>query len=294
MNSRYSSPLRYPGGKARLAPFFARLLEEQPDPPSIYAEPFAGGAGAALQLLFEERVSRVMINDLNPGIAAFWRAVTEHSDEFAEIVEKMEVTLDTWSWARDTYASRGSALSDLDLGMATFFLNRCNRSGILHARPIGGMRQDGKWKIDARFNRTALAQRIRRIGDYRTRISVSELNAIDFIAKVDDLDPAEVLMYVDPPYLGQGDALYMNSLSLPDHEALAVSLNASRARWVLTYDADDRVTSSLYTGLRCLEFRIAHTAARQHVGVELAVFSRGLRVPSSEILPSAEAEWIVA
>ena len=42
------SPLRYPGGKTVLAPFLQELLLENNLQGGIYAEPYAGGAGAAL------------------------------------------------------------------------------------------------------------------------------------------------------------------------------------------------------------------------------------------------------
>uniref|UniRef100_UPI00404B41F4 DNA adenine methylase n=1 Tax=Brachybacterium sp. GPGPB12 TaxID=3023517 RepID=UPI00404B41F4 len=67
---RYLSPLRYPGGKARLAPYLARLITAQDPEPRQYAEPFAGGAGAALHLLHDGVVDRIHLNDLNPGIAS--------------------------------------------------------------------------------------------------------------------------------------------------------------------------------------------------------------------------------
>jgi len=112
--------------------------------------------------LSEGYIERLLINDLTPGIAAFWRAILNHADEFIQCVESEEISLDSWHRHQATSLDP-IGKSDLDLGFATFFLNRCNRSGILTARPIGGLEQTGKWKIDARFNRTGLSARIRRI-----------------------------------------------------------------------------------------------------------------------------------
>jgi DNA adenine methylase len=295
--TRFLSPLRYPGGKARLAPYFARVIGSQPEQPRTYAEPFAGGAGAALELLIGEHVSAIHLNDLNPGIAAFWRAVAGDADELAARVEGARVGMPLWHKSRDTYFSAlegNRDFSDVELGFATFVLNRCNRSGILNARPIGGLKQDGTWKLDARFNKEELASRIRRIGTYGQRIAVTELDARTMIRNVEQDSPRSVFLYVDPPYLGQGDGLYMNSLSLEDHGELASVLAKSSALWLVTYDADPRIAEKLYKGFRCVEFRIAHTAARQHIGLEWAVFSRGLHVPGIDLLPTAEAQWVVA
>ena len=101
---RFLSPLRYPGGKGRLAPYIARLIAAQPARPTSYAEPFAGGAGAALRLLIDEHVQSIHINDLNPGIAAFWRCVFYDTERFARRIESAEVNLERWVDAREVYS----------------------------------------------------------------------------------------------------------------------------------------------------------------------------------------------
>jgi DNA adenine methylase len=290
--TRYLSPLRYPGGKGRLAPYIASLLTAQRKRPQEYAEPFAGGAGAALTLLYEEHVSGIHINDLSPGIAAFWRGVFEETDRFAARIREVEVSLDEWHRARAIYTA-GVAPDPFDLGFATFFLNRCNRSGILTARPIGGLEQTGRWKIDARFNKTDLAERVETIGRFRDRVHLSELDAREFLNRLEP-QADDVLVYVDPPYLTQGDSLYLASLTMDDHRELANLLQASSLQWFLTYDADSRITDDLYEGLRCVEFDIAHTAQRQHVGIEYAVYSDRLALTDADVLPGEEGRWISA
>lgn len=289
---RYLSPLRYPGGKARLAPYLASLLRQQRPRPTAYAEPFAGGSGAALRLLVDEHVDTIHLNDLNPGIAAFWRAVTSTPADFADLILTHPVTLDAWHEAAATY-SHPDAQDDLRLGFATFLLNRCNRSGILDARPIGGLDQTGTWKIDARFNRQNLAQRVLTIGRYASRIHVTELDARSFITALEQrADADRLFMYVDPPYLGQGEHLYMDSLTLADHRELASRLRSTSLKWFLTYDADRRITDELYAGLRCKEFDIAHTAHTQHVGSEYAVFSDATAASGERLMRLGESRWV--
>jgi len=287
---RFLSPLRYPGGKARFSPFMASLIRSQPSRATYYAEPFAGGAGAALRLLADEVVRAVLINDLSPGIAAFWRSQFMHADELADRIERAVVSIDEWHNQRDIFMNADDH-DDLSLGYATFFLNRCNRSGILNARPIGGLKQEGKWKIDARFNRKELADRVRYLGGFKRRVSVSQSDGRDFLSSIEYLGD-RVFIYVDPPYLGQGDDLYMNSLSAADHSKLSAQLRQSACPWMLTYDVDDKVTTELYAGLRIARFDIAHTAQRQHVGRELLVFSSKLSVSSIQVLAGANAAWI--
>ncbi len=276
---RYISPLRYPGGKARLAPYISQLIARQSPRPRSYAEPFAGGAGSALRLLVDKNVEKIYVNDLDPGIAAFWRCVFQDTQEFARMISREEVSIDAWRHHSSIYTNP-QGRSDRELGFATFFLNRCNRSGILRARPIGGLDQSGKWKIDARFNREALVERIKYLGSFSAGVSLSELDARDFIEGLEG-QGSDVLLYVDPPYLVQGDRLYLDSLTRDDHAELAAVLRGTKLQWFLTYDADRRVTEELYKGFRCAEFSIFHTAQIQRMGVEYAVFSDSIALPDA-------------
>jgi DNA adenine methylase len=289
VKTAFISPLRYPGGKAKLGPYFARILANQSTPIITYAEPYAGGAGAGLYLLSEGYVDRLLINDLNPGIAAFWRSILHSTGEFIERVETEEVSLRSWHRHREMYLNPDEA-SDLDLGFATFFLNRCNRSGILTARPIGGLRQTGRWKIDARFNRVGLIARIRQIRRMAARISVTEKHALEFVRAV-SRRVSPVLLYADPPYLVKGEDLYMSAHSWEDHEKLAGVLLNTRHPWVLTYDFDERVRN-LYPSNRCLEYSICHTAQSQRVGREFMLFSRGLRVGDVAVSSNRKGTWL--
>jgi DNA adenine methylase len=284
---QWVSPFRYPGGKVALAPFFAELIAFQRPRPRVYVEPFAGGAGAALRLLYGEYVDRVVLNDLHPGIAAFWRAVFQHNDELVDRVRTCELTIDAWqSYHEQGLSNEGS---DVELGFATLYLNRTNRSGILDGRPIGGLQQTGRWKIDARFNRDALARRIKLLGGYRARVEVRQQDALDLLV---DLNTDNAFVYVDPPYILDGRPLYFNTLTWEDHEKLAKLLVERHRLWVLTYNADPRIHEVLYRNLRCAQFSIKHTAAVQHIGSEFSVFSPAIRIPNVDELSKHSVSWI--
>lgn len=285
----FLSPLRYPGGKARLGPYFARLLASQRVDIETYCEPYAGGAGAGLHLLVAGHVERLIINDLNPGVAAFWRTLLTDNDTFASAVDNAEVTIDNWHHQRTIYMSP-EGRDDAELGFATYFLNRCNRSGILNARPIGGLEQTGAWKIDARFNKPDLIRRIVALGGHANRVTVMQERATTLVPKLNRRS-RPVFLYVDPPYIAQGDELYMTVHDWDDHSRLAKQLLRSPHPWVLTYDNGDRIRH-LYPDVRCARFNISHTAQTQKVGKELMFFSRGLRVPDIRILRGREAMWV--
>lgn len=286
---RYFSPLRYPGGKARLSEYIMTLITSQQPRPRQYAEPFAGGAGAALQLLYTGVVDNIYLNDLNPGIAAFWRCVTEHSEEFIHLIATCEITIDAWKKHKAVY-DNAHAHGDIELGFATFFLNRANRSGILNARPIGGLEQVGKWKIDARFNREGLIKRIKTIENLADRITISELEGTEFLAKIEALGK-DVFVYADPPYLVKGEGLYLHAFDAAAHTALADQLSCAAYPWMLTYDDDPRITEDLYSDSRSAHFQIAHTAHIQHIGSESIIYSKDLIVPTLQITKTRKGTW---
>lgn len=228
------SPLRYPGGKAALAGLFADLVADLGLDSPVYVEPYAGGAGAGIALLRQGLVRRLVINDYDPAVYAFWRSVTERNEELVELVRTVPLTIDEWRHQREVYRS-GDPTDTLALGFAFFYLNRTNRSGVLRGGVIGGLAQEGNYKIDARFNRQTLSERLRALGDLSDRITVSDLDGRTVIRGYAH-DPS-VLMYIDPPYVQAGSRLYLNAFDARDHEALARIVDeVDGAHWLMTYD----------------------------------------------------------
>ncbi len=284
--TRYLSPLRYPGGKGGIAPFVGELISRQRPRASRYVEPFAGGAGIGLRLLHDEFVDEIVLNDLDAGVAAFWRSVFYQPDELLGRVSASVPSVDEWHRQSAIYEAKAS--DDVELGFATFFLNRTNRSGILNARPIGGLDQSGKWGIAARWDGDRLSERIRRLASYESRVTICSEDGIVLAERY--LDDTDSFIYLDPPYLQQGEDLYLDTLGPDDHQHLADVLRRP-SNWFLTYDRDPRVLE-LYAGLRCAVFGIAHTAAVQHIGTEYAVFADGLVLPPLALLGRGDAEFV--
>ncbi len=228
------SPLRYPGGKAALAGFFADIIDILGIKDARYIEPYAGGVGAGIALLREGIVQHLVVNDIDPAVHAFWKSVVGNNAEFVEMVASTPLTIDEWQRQRDVYRSRDER-DALRLGFAFFFLNRTNRSGILNAGVIGGQRQEGKYKIDARFNRLTLVERLTAIGALADRITVSDLDGRTVIQQYSHDDRS--FMYIDPPYVQAGSQLYLNAFDGRDHKALSTIVNSvESAHWLMTYD----------------------------------------------------------
>lgn len=263
----------------------------------VWIEPFAGGAGAGLNLLDRGVVDEVWLTERNPALAAFWRATTTNHCELAARVRACQPDMNTWHAARELVAERedSAEVADLDLALAALVINRCSRSGIVNSRvgPIGGKHQNGRWHLRSRWNSARLADRITAIGRLGNRIRVAEGDGIERIAELNGSVgiEEELLLFVDPPYLVQGNRLYADGLSFDDHKNLAHALTNCAARWLLTYDSDDRILG-LYPGHRVLAYEISYTANRRHVGEEYAVLSDNLAVRQDQnLLPTGTSRW---
>ena len=175
-----ASPLRYPGGKSCLYGLMASILHLNNMNRRDYAEPYAGGCGLALALLYGGHVADIHINDIDPSIWAFWHCVLERSDDLVAKIIGTPVTVDEWLKQREIHRKQ-DITDNLELGFSTFFLNRTNRSGIIKgAGVIGGLNQSGNYKIDCRYNVDELIRRIRRIKKYKDRIHLTNLDALFF------------------------------------------------------------------------------------------------------------------
>lgn len=292
--NRYVSPLRYPGGKATMTPWLGDMLEQQAGSMDIevWLEPFAGGAGAGLTLLDRDLIGELWLVDANPGIAAFHKTVVDDGEALARRVERTQPTLELFRRSQDVLAAAhdGVHIDNDDLGYAAFIVNRCSHSGIV--APSAGVMSD----VTARFTADALAERIRRIHAKAHRIRVTHG---DGIAHLEDLDGTcgveeELVAFVDPPYIREGNRLYANGMTQAAHQRLANALNASPVRWMLTYDDEPAVSDELYPERRVLAYEIRNTTAGHRVAREFAIFSDNLDVRGLPIAPLARlgAEYV--
>jgi len=269
MIPRFSSPLRYPGGKAFLTDDFAKIIKLVGLGKPTYVEPYAGGAGAALSLLFSDKVKRIIINDLDKAIYAFWKSAVEKSERFAHKILTATLTIAEWKKQKGIHSNDSAAL--FERGFATFFLNRTNRSGIMNAWPIGGIKQNSTYKIDARFNKKNLADRIRKIGEYRNRIEVLNEDGIQLTKKY--LVKNNTFIYLDPPYFKKGAMLYLSHYNEEDHNELARLLNENANRhWVLTYDEVAKIRD-LYPARPKKRLSLQYRVRDSHKARELMIFS---------------------
>lgn len=252
LRSHYLSPLRYPGSKRQLVAVVQRLISANVPPPSLFVEPFCGGASTSLRLLVAGQAHRSWLNDLDPLVHAFWRVAAFDTMWLVDAMHAEPVTVDRWEYHR---ATRPSNLRDR--AIKCLFLNRTTFSGILHrkAGPIGGKSQTSTYRIDCRFNKPQLEQRIRLVGALAAAGLIVEVTSLDYEDLIRRLRrelllPAdEVVVYLDPPYVDKARTLYEWSFEgAAEHDRLSNVLASMPWRWVLSYD-DHEVIRALYSGV---------------------------------------------
>lgn len=273
--SRFYSPLRYPGGKNKLAAFIAQVCKDN-NINGHYVEPYSGGASVALFLLLEGFVDHVTINDMDRSLYAFWYSILNHSDEFIKRIKETPITIKEWRKQREIQKHKKD-IDLFDLGFSTFYLNRTNRSGIITAGVIGGQKQAGNYLMDCRFNKDGLIKRIRRIANRAEDITLHNLDALVLMETIDS--PVDnTLVYFDPPYYNKASSLYMNHYDPLDHIGVRDGIAKLPYLWVVSYDNTEEI-NSLYSDFTIKEFEFKHTAYESRVGKEIMFFSDKLDLP---------------
>jgi DNA adenine methylase len=282
------TPLRYPGGKQRLWPFIAEILTANYLKVPEYAEPYAGGAGVAMELLLRNHVSRVHLNDSCAGVYAFWHTILNETERFCRRISRASLTIDEWRSQREVFRSRDGA-DPFDLGFAMFYLNRCNRSGIVTGGVIGGLGQTGEWKIDARFPRNKLITRVEAIAARKNAIKVTNWDADRFLIDYVAMLPAESLVYCDPPYFRKAERLYPNHYLAQDHARIAKLIQGKvKLPWVVSYDFCEEIMAH-YLGRKMFCYMLQYNAAKAYKGAELFIFSDKTRIPPHSCLPDIQS-----
>lgn len=275
------SPLRYPGGKSKIAPLIRLIIEKAGGSEITYIEPFAGGAGVALSLLIEGAVKQIIINDYDKAIYSFWRALKESPQELIDLIDQTPLTIDEWKRQKNIYCTQNKKYS-VELGFAAFYLNRTNRSGILRAGPIGGYDQTGNYGMDARYNRDALIDRIQKIAKYKSQIVVYNKEIRSFISNVIPKYQTDAFVFFDPPYYENGQRLYKNFFSPTDHSDIADKIiNGVNCPWVITYD-DVPELREIYSGFAQRHYNLNYSAANKGKGSEIIIFKESSLLPSSD------------
>ncbi len=270
-----NTPLRYPGGKSRITGFISKIIKDNNIVDGNYVEPFAGGCGVALNLLLSGIVKDIYINDKDRSIYAFWYSILNNCDEFIEKINSVDISVEEWKKQQKIQKNKEDC--DLfELGFSTFFLNRTNRSGIIKGGIIGGLHQNGAWKLDVRFNKEKLIDKILKIVKYKENIHLYNLDAVEFLDTiVPKLDIANTLFYLDPPYYVKGGQLYMNYFKHEDHIRILNVVKKLKHHWLVSYDNHKEI-NELYDGIKNITYLLRYTAGTKYNGSEIMFASSDL------------------
>ncbi|MFA0224222.1 DNA adenine methylase [Vibrio splendidus] len=266
----FYSPLRYPGGKSKLTAYVVETLRLNNLEGGTYVEPFAGGCAIAWYLLLEGHVENIWINDLDPAIHAFWYSVLNRTDELCQLIDDTDVTIEEWHRQKAVYANNRT--NSLELGFATFFLNRTNRSGIIKAGVIGGLEQKGNYLLNCRYNKERLVEQIRAIAARRQSIVLTNLDATQFIDEYLPGIEGPCLVNIDPPYYVKGKGLYQNFFEHDDHYRLYRSVRNIQQPWIVTYDEAPEICG-IYAEFEPQVFGLTYTAQTKRKGSEVIIHS---------------------
>lgn len=283
MAQKNRTPLRYPGGKQKLTPFVLEIIKANDLVGGHYVEPYAGGAGVAMELLANGYVDQVHLNDSSYHIYAFWYAILNHTEEFCEKISRSLLNIEEWRSHREVLRTPNQH-SKFEVGFSTFYLNRTNRSGVLNAGVIGGLSQSGQWKIDARFPRNELISRVELIGSLKQSIHLYNLDAEDYFSQHVSSLPKNTLIYCDPPYFEKANRLYLNHYAPNDHEKIAnIIQSIAHTKWMVSYDGVEQILG-YYTTRRKFLYELQYNAAKAYKGSEVFIFSDDLVIPRNSSL----------
>ena len=275
--SEILSPLRYPGGKSKLYNYTRKLIKTNNLRDCVYIEPYAGGCGLAIKLLSSGVVENLMLNDIDISIYSFWKAVLNDNERLIRKILDAEISIEEWHIQKRIQDNKSKA-SSFDLAFSTLFLNRTNFSGIIKARPIGGLKQKGNYLIDSRFNKQEIIKRLRHVYELRDNIKIYNKDAIEFLDDINNLCSKNVFIFLDPPYFKKGPRLYTNFYIEQDHIDLAKQINNLKQNWVVTYDNVEEI-KNIYRpyNLKFKEYSLRYSANNKYDGTEVMFYSKDLK-----------------
>lgn len=269
------SPLRYPGGKNILSKYIIKLIEANNLNGCTYIEPYTGGGAVALKLLIDGIVDHIIINDYDRSIYAFWYSVLNYTDELCNLIQNIDINIDNWYKQKEIQKNKD--IEDiLTLGFSTLFLNRTNRSGIIKAGVIGGLKQDGNYKLDCRFKKDDIIQKIKTIASHKEHISLYNYDTLKLILNIIPHIENSKLIFFDPPYYKKGSSLYVNYYKHNDHLRLSNAIkNLKDVPWIVTYDNEPEI-AEMYMDFRYKVYGIRYTAGKKYIGKEIMFYSDNL------------------
>lgn len=252
MTGPIKPPFAYFGGKTLTAGRIAELL---PPHHLHYVEPYGG----SLAVLLAKRPARMeTVNDLDHNLMTFWRILRDRPDDLARVCALTPHSRAEYKASGDRDAAEG-----LEVARLVWCQLAQGRSGTLRPSKTGWRRLVAPRSSGSSMPGylEAYVERMAAAAERLHAVSLECLPALDLIATYGR--DSDVLLYVDPPYLGStrgwGNNYWHEMKTEADHRELAAALRGCAASVVVTgypsdlYDRDlyagwDRVTVATITG----------------------------------------------
>lgn len=265
------SPLRYPGGKSKIYEKVKNLIVANGYTDRTYVEPFSGGFGIGINLLTEGVVKKAILNDYDSHIYNFWFSVLYDTENILRLITDTPITIEERERQKLNY--RDDNADPLCDGFATLFLNRVNFSGVIKGGPIGGLTQEGTYKLNCRFNKEDIRRKIETIAKLKGKIKLYNKDAGYLIRMHLMKMKSPLFLNIDPPYVMKGNQLYTNFFTEGDHlnlERVVAKHLDEEFPWIITYD-DCTLIRDLYKQFHIREYGITHNVGGSVRGTELVI-----------------------
>ena len=223
---KYTTPLRYPGGKSRAIKFLSQHL------PKIesYREPFLGGGSMALYVTQTYPNTDVWVNDLYYPLYAFWVTLRDHGqqlcDDLRELKTELGESYDAHKMAFDD--AKDKLNNDIyESGFNFYVANKCSFSGLTANSSFSKQASRANFTFRGIDKLPALSELIQ--GWRITNHSYEEM-----------LYGRNAFVFLDPPYAIK-DNLYGNKGDMHksfDHEWFAAQACASDNKCMITYNSE--------------------------------------------------------
>jgi DNA adenine methylase len=133
--------------------------------------------------------------------------------------------------------------------------------------------------LDCRFNKSDLLRKIQRIAKYKDQVTLTKLDAENFILSTLPKLSKKALVNIDPPYYSKGRDLYCSFYKHEDHASLARVIPMINQHWIVTYDNAPEI-QRLYKKFPSINLSLNYSAQVKRVGVELMVIDPKLKLPA--------------
>lgn len=239
---RQLSPFRYPGGKTWLVPEVRKWIVASKIKPSVFVEPFAGGAIVGLTAAAERWAEQVFLSELDEDVAAVWETIFHGKPSdvrwLCERIGGFDVTLENVRSILD-----GNPDSTRERAFRTIVKNRMQRGGIM-ARGAGLVKNGEAGRgLKSRWYPETLVRRIEVLQGLRERISFEQADAFAVVKRF--ADERNAFFFVDPPYTAGGKraGVRLYTHNEVDHEGLFALMASVRGSVMMTYDDAPEVRS---------------------------------------------------